>query len=55
MRPSGVCVSSCLQKSLSANPPARSPSVSTIPGLMAFTRMLRGAQLFGQRSGHGMA
>ena len=43
------------RKSLSANPPARTPSVSTIPGLMAFTRMLRGAQLFGQRSGHGMA
>src|SRR4030095_13941637 len=42
MRPSGVCASSCLRKSLVSNPAACTPSVSTMPGLMAFTRMLRG-------------
>jgi len=34
----GVCASSCLRKSLSAKPAAWTPSVSTIPGLMEFTR-----------------
>src|SRR5436309_5630745 len=42
MRPSGVCASTCLRISLSAMPAACVPSVPTMPGLMAFTRMPRG-------------
>ena len=42
MRPSGVFDSTCLRKSLSMIPAACTPSVSTMPGLMAFTRILRG-------------
>src|SRR5439155_6660181 len=46
MRPRGVCDSSCLRKSLSCNPAERTPSVSTMPGLMALTRMFRGPSSF---------
>ncbi len=42
MRPRGVCASSCLRKSLCVKPAAWTPSVSTIPGLTEFTRILRG-------------
>src|SRR6185436_12968835 len=42
MRPSGVRDSMSLRISPSTKPPDRAPSVSTMPGLIAFTRMLRG-------------
>src|SRR5258708_18794960 len=42
MRPSAVRASTCLLNSPSEKPAARTPSVSTMPGLMEFTRMLRG-------------
>src|SRR6059058_590691 len=42
MRPSGVCASTCLRRSLSAMPAAWTPSVSTMPGLIEFTRIFRG-------------
>src|SRR5262245_15390992 len=42
MRRRGACVSSWVRSSLLSKPPARTPSVSTMPGLIAFTRMLRG-------------
>ena len=42
MRPSGVCVSICLRKSLSESPAEWKPSVSTIPGFTEFTRIFFG-------------
>ena len=42
IRPSGVVASVCLRKSLSAKPTECSPSVSTIPGLIEFTRIFFG-------------
>src|SRR5215510_557916 len=42
IRPSGVCASYCLRNSLADNPAACTPSVSTMPGLIALTRMFRG-------------
>ena len=42
IRRSGLCASTCLRKSLSVIPAVCVPSVSTMPGLMAFTRILRG-------------
>src|SRR5262245_21928158 len=44
MRPSGACASNCLRKSLSlaASPADEVPSVSTMPGLIELTRILRG-------------
>src|SRR5204863_282114 len=41
MRPRGIRGSISLRKSPSMKPPARAPSVSTTPGLIAFTLMLR--------------
>src|SRR5439155_18792044 len=41
MRPRGIRGWISLRKSPSMKPPARAPSVSTTPGLIAFTRMLR--------------
>src|SRR5438128_5107461 len=46
IRPSGVCDSICFRKSLSCRPAARTPSVSTIPGVMALTRICRGPSSF---------
>ena len=42
IRPSGVWASVCLRKSPSVIPAACVPAVSTMPGLIAFTRILRG-------------
>src|SRR6266404_563632 len=42
IRPSGVDASACLRKSLEVIPALCVPSVSTMPGLIEFTRMLRG-------------
>ena len=42
MRPRGVCDSMSLRKSLSWMPAERTPSVSTMPGLMELTRIRRG-------------
>src|SRR5881409_2290420 len=42
IRPRGLWASTCLRKSLSSRPAALKPSVSTMPGLMALTRILRG-------------
>src|SRR2546428_10862465 len=53
MRPNGVCASTCFRNSLAAKPAVCRPSVSTIPGLIAFTRMLRG-QLLGEGPGDGV-
>src|SRR5688572_11349668 len=41
MRPSGVWASTCLRRSLSSRPAVLKPSVSTMPGLMALTRIRR--------------
>src|SRR5262245_8884031 len=41
MRPSGVCASVDLRKSLAAMPAPCSPSVSIMPGLIELTRTLR--------------
>src|SRR5207244_8008026 len=45
-RPSGACVSTIFWKSLPTNPVAWVPSVSIIPGLIAFTRIFRGPSSF---------
>src|SRR5215470_4615247 len=42
MRPSGAWTVICFTRSLSIRPAAFTPSVSITPGLMPFTRMLRG-------------
>ena len=42
IRPSGVVASVCLRKSLSAKPTECSPSVSTMPGFIEFTRIFFG-------------
>src|SRR6266513_2467079 len=46
MRPSGVWASVVLRQSLSAIPAACTPSVSTMPGLIELTRILRGPSSF---------
>ena len=42
MRPSGACVTICFSKSEPIKPAVCVPSVSTIPGFSAFTRIFRG-------------
>ena len=46
IRPNGVCCNICFSKSLPKIPADRVPSVSTSPGLMAFTLILRGPSSF---------
>ena len=43
MRPSGVSATNCFSQSLPMTPAVTVPSVSTPPGLMELTRILRGA------------
>ena len=42
VRPSGVIETNCFSKSHPINPAALVPSVSTMPGLIEFTRIFRG-------------
>src|SRR5205085_79069 len=46
MRPNGVCASTLLRRSPWSKPAARTPSVSTMPGVMALTRILLGTSSF---------
>jgi hypothetical protein len=45
-RPSGACDSNIVRNSPSVNPPAVEPSVTTTPGLIELTRILRGPSSF---------
>ena len=54
MRPSGVCATSRFSKSLPMKPAEWTPSVSTMPGLMALTRIFLRPNSLGQKTGHGI-